>query len=75
MLYTNCTASDVVDAVSIDYSMDGVSFTCWNNCTQVPLTNSAFTFPSPLLAQKVHIHFGKYRGNPRFGIKFTWAQA
>lgn len=73
ILYTNGTASDGIDTVTIDYSMDGISFTCFNNCQEVSLTNDAFTFPSALLAMKVHVHFAKYRGNPRFGIKFNWA--
>lgn len=73
ILYTNGTANDRIDAVTIDYSMDGISFTCFNNCKEMSLNNDAFSFPTPLLAMKVHVHFVKYSGNPRFGIKFNWA--
>jgi hypothetical protein len=73
ILYTNGSAGDAIESVTIDYSMDGISYTCWNNCKETPLTSDAFLFPTPLLAQKVHVHFAKYRGNPRFGIKFNWA--
>jgi hypothetical protein len=73
ILYTNCTESDGIDTVTIDYSMDGITYTCWNNCQETALVNNAFTFPTPLLAQKIHVHFAKYHGNPRFGIKFNWA--
>ena len=54
--------------------MDGITFTCWDSCKEITLNNNAFVFPSPLLAEKVHIHFTKYSGNPKFGIKFDWAQ-
>ncbi len=54
--------------------MDGITFTCWDSCKEITLKNNSYVFPSPLLAEKVHIHFTKYTGNPKFGIKFDWAQ-
>jgi hypothetical protein len=51
LLYANCTSNDFIQAVKIDYSLDGITFTCWNNCKEVALdSNSSFAFPSPLLA-------------------------
>lgn len=74
LIYTDgCEGS--VESIKIDYSMDGITFTCWDSCKEISLKNNAFAFPSPILAEKVHIHFTKYSGKPKFGIKFDWAQS
>ena len=63
---------DRVSEVKIEYSNDGITFTCYNNCKALPLSNDSFTFPIPLLAQKLHVHFVTYSGKPSFGLKFDY---
>jgi len=62
-----------VTEVKIDSSIDGIHFDCWNSCNSVALSGSSFVFPAPILAEKMHVHFSKYTGHPKFGIKFDWA--
>ena len=64
--------NDRVSEVKIEYSTDGLTFVCWNNCASVALSNDGFVFPSGLLAEKMHVHFTKYSGSPKFGIKFNY---
>jgi len=72
LLY-NGNNTDKVTEVKIEYSTDGLNFVCWNNCTSIVLSNDGLVFPSPILAEKVHVHFIKYSGNPKFGIQFNYA--
>jgi hypothetical protein len=65
--------SDTVSEVKIEYSTDGLTFDCYNQCKPLGLTNNGFVFSSPLLAEKMHVHFTKYSGHPNFGIKFEFA--
>jgi hypothetical protein len=62
-----------VTEVKIEYSTDGLSFVCWNNCASIAVSNDGLVFPSPVLAEKMHVHFSKYVGDPKFGIKFNYA--
>jgi hypothetical protein len=71
--YTCDSKSDFVSEVKVDYSMDGISFTCWNSCQSIALVNGGYVFQEPVLAEKMHIHFSKYSGKPKFGIHFEWA--
>ena len=63
---------DRVSEVKIEYSNDGITFTCYDNCKALPLTEDSFVFPTPLLAQKMHVHFVTYSGKPSFGLKFDY---
>jgi hypothetical protein len=49
-----------------------MKFTCYDNCKPKALNNRKYVFEQPILAEKVHVHFVKYVGNPKFGIKFNW---
>ena len=71
MIYKN-DCLDKVSEVKIEYSTDGLTFNCYKNCESIPLQEDGFIFPKPLLAEKMHIHFTKYEGNPSFGIKFDY---
>jgi hypothetical protein len=71
-LVYNQDCSDRVSEVKIEYSTDGLTFQCYKNCTSIPLSGSSLTFPEPLLAEKMHVHFSKYSGAPKFGVKFDF---
>ena len=70
--YTHCGEGDKLKEVKVDYSVDGHGFKCWNNCQAVQLQGDHFTFPKPILAQKVRVHFVTIAGQPSFGITFKW---
>ena len=46
--------------MKVEYSADGLNFVCYNNCDPLLLTNNGYAFPTPVLAEKMHIHFTKY---------------
>lgn len=58
--------------MKIEYSTDGLNFQCYMNCDPLSLSGDSLVFSEPLLAEKLHVHFSKYSGHPRFGIKFDF---
>ena len=71
MVYENGCKDKVIE-VKIEYSTDGIKYNCYNDCQAIRLSNDGLNFPSPLLAQKMHVHFSKYTGQPKFGVKFNF---
>ena len=65
-------SSDKVSEVKIEYSTDGLKFECFNDCRPIALNGHSYTFASPLVAEKLHIHFTKYSGRPSFGVRFDF---
>lgn len=61
-----------VSEITIEYSTDGVNFVCYQDCKPIALTGDGLVFPSPLLSEKVHVHFVTYTGHPSFGVKFDF---
>ena len=71
-LVYNQNCSDTVSEVTIEYSTDGLTFQCYKNCSSIALSGSSMAFPEAVLAEKLHVHFSKYIGSPKFGIKFDF---
>jgi hypothetical protein len=52
----------------IDYSVDGSTFVCYNDCKPTNLVD--LTFASPIKSTKMRIHPTKWTGSPE--VKFTF---
>lgn len=62
-----------ITSVVIKYSRDGVSFSCYANCSEVPLKKSgAYVLDPTVVATKLRVYPAKWVGNPTYSVTFNY---
>jgi hypothetical protein len=58
----------------VDYSLDGLLFTCYKACQPITLTKiSNIVFDQPLKAKKIRVHPSKWTGSPQVQFSFDYS--
>ena len=67
---TTTNTTGAITEFYIDYSLDGNYFSCYQNCSAIPVSGSKYSFKSALKAKNVRVHPTKWSGAPE--VQFTF---
>lgn len=52
--------------------MDGIEFTCYDECRAIDVTNGVVRFDKSVFGTKVRVHITGYQGEPDVRVKFDY---
>ena len=55
-------SNGVINSVYVDYSVDGIDYTCYNECVAMKINGGNLKLPKAILASKMRVHVVDYRG-------------
>ena len=71
-LLPNPGSKGAITSVSLKYSTDGVKFECYNNCTDVELSQGSFRLNPRVTASKLRVYPSKWTGEPSYSVTFEY---
>lgn len=61
-----------IENVYVDYSVDGIEFTCYDECRPISIVNGLVKFDKNVFGTKVRVHITGYQGEPDVRVKFDY---
>lgn len=66
-------SNGTISAVTVKYSLDGVNFGCFKNCTEISLSgNGVYKFSPVVTATKLRIYPAQWTGQPACSVTFDY---
>jgi len=65
-------SNGTITSVYVDYSIDGIEFTCYNGCQPINLVDGCVKFNKNVFGTKVRVHVSSYQGEPDIKVKFDY---
>jgi len=72
VIQNDAGAKGTVTSVFVDYSVDGIEFTCYNECQAINVVDGVVKFNKTVFGTKVRVHISGYQGEPDIRVKFDY---
>ena len=71
-IQNNPGAKGSITSVYVDYSVDGIEYTCYNECKTINITDGIVKFNKSVFGSKARVHISGYKGEPDIKVKFDY---
>ena len=72
VIQNDAVLKGIITSVYVDYSVDGIDFTCYDECRSINITDGIVKFNKSVFGTKVRVHISGYQGEPDIRVKFDY---